>query len=113
MQISVRAVGRLTEPAEFDNIILKRSSDGTLVRLKDIGRSELGAESYTTDLRYNGKDAVGMGVTQLPTAQFAPGVPGRGGAELDRLSKQFSAGAQGRARLRHDEASCRNRSARS
>jgi HAE1 family hydrophobic/amphiphilic exporter-1 len=37
-QISVRAVGRLTEPAEFDNIILKRSTDGTLVRLKDVGR---------------------------------------------------------------------------
>src|SRR4029077_19219139 len=54
-QISVRAVGRLTETTEFDNIILKRSADGTLVRLKDIGRSELGAEDYTSDLRYNGK----------------------------------------------------------
>src|SRR5689334_2998384 len=38
-QISVRAVGRLTEPSEFDNIIVKTSQDGTLVRLKDVGRA--------------------------------------------------------------------------
>ena len=46
--------GRLSEPAEFDNIILKRSPDGALVRVKDVGRTELGAESYTTASRYNG-----------------------------------------------------------
>ena len=46
--ISVRAVGRLTDPSEFDNIILKRAADGTLVRLKDVGRTELGAENYAT-----------------------------------------------------------------
>src|SRR5439155_14993484 len=44
------------------------SADGALVRLKDVGRSELGAESYTTDLRYNAHDSVGFGVLQLPTA---------------------------------------------
>ena len=36
-QISVRVVGRLSEPAQFDNIILKSNADGTLVRLKDVG----------------------------------------------------------------------------
>jgi hydrophobic/amphiphilic exporter-1 (mainly G- bacteria), HAE1 family len=90
-EISVRAVGRLSEPSEFDNIILKRAPDGTLVRLKDVGRSELGAEDYTTDLRYKDKQAVGLGVTQLPTAnslQVYSGVS----AELDRLSKQFPPG---------------------
>ena len=50
-QISVRAVGRLSEPAQFDNIILKSNADGTLVRLKDVGHAELGAEDYSTDLR--------------------------------------------------------------
>src|SRR5437763_1754715 len=65
-QISVRAVGRLSEPAEFDNIILKRTPDGTVVRLKDIGRTELGAEDYSTALRYKGVDGVGLGVRQLP-----------------------------------------------
>ena len=41
-QISVRAVGRLSESAQFDNIILKSNADGTLVRLKDVGHAELG-----------------------------------------------------------------------
>src|SRR6266436_8505352 len=50
-QISVRAVGRLTEASEFDNIILKTNSDGTPVRVKDVGHSELGAENYGTLLR--------------------------------------------------------------
>jgi hydrophobic/amphiphilic exporter-1 (mainly G- bacteria), HAE1 family len=67
-QISVRAVGRLIEPSEFDNIILKRGQDGSLVRIKDVGSTELGAETYASRLRFNGYDAVGIGVTQLPTA---------------------------------------------
>ena len=57
-----------TEPSEFENIILKRSADGALVRVKDVGRAELGAESYSTASRYQGRDAVGFGVLQLPTA---------------------------------------------
>src|SRR5579864_6249058 len=49
-QVSVRAVGRLSEPAQFDNIILKTNSDGTLVRLKDVGHAELGSESYANKI---------------------------------------------------------------
>src|SRR5438270_6452999 len=67
-QISVRAVGRLSEPVQFDNIILKTNADGTLVRLKDVGRAELGAENYSSDLQFNGQDAVGVAVTQLSSA---------------------------------------------
>ncbi len=90
-QMSVRAIGRLTDPADFENIIVKRSADGTLVRLKDVGRSELGAENYATDLRYNGHDAVGFGVLQLPTAntlQVYTDVT----AAIERLSKRFPPG---------------------
>lgn len=90
-QISVRAVGRLTEPYEFENIILKRSADGTLVRLKDVGRTDLGAESYTTDLRFNGHDAVGFGVLQLPSANSLD-VFRQVMATIDRLSKRFPPG---------------------
>src|SRR5579863_8763712 len=67
-QVSVRAVGRLSEPSEFDNIVIKTGADGTLVRVKDIGRSELGAEDYGSILRFNGHDAVGVGLSQLPGA---------------------------------------------
>src|SRR6202049_4892671 len=90
-QISVRAVGRLSEPTQFDNIILKTNADGTLVRLKDVGRAELGAETYSSDLQFNGQDAVGMGVTQLSTAN-ALDVDRRAIAELERLSKKFPPG---------------------
>ncbi|HEV2399469.1 MAG TPA: multidrug efflux RND transporter permease subunit [Candidatus Sulfotelmatobacter sp.] len=90
-QVSVRAVGRLSEPAQFDNIILKTNADGTLVRLKDVGRSELGAENYASDLKFNGQNAVGIGVTQLSTAN-ALEVDRRAIAELDRLSKSFPPG---------------------
>ena len=90
-QVSVRAVGRLSEPAQFDNIILKTNSDGTLVRLRDVGRAELGAEDYSSDLKFNGQDAVGIGVTQLSTAN-ALDVDRRAIAELNRLSKSFPPG---------------------
>ncbi|HUD75501.1 MAG TPA: efflux RND transporter permease subunit, partial [Terracidiphilus sp.] len=63
-QIPVRVVGRLTSPAEFDNIIVKNSPNG-LVLLRDIGHSEVGAEDYSTGLKYSGHDAVGIGVEQL------------------------------------------------
>ncbi|HZR26817.1 MAG TPA: multidrug efflux RND transporter permease subunit [Vicinamibacterales bacterium] len=90
-QISVRAAGRLSDPAEFDNIILKRAADGALVRVKDVARTELGSESYGTASRYQARDAVGMGVLQLPTAN-ALQVYRDVSAEMDRLSKRFPPG---------------------
>src|ERR1700747_241873 len=90
-QISVRAVGRLSEAAQFDNIILKTNADGTLVRLRDVGRAELGAEDYSSELAYNGRDAVGLGITQLSNAN-ALEVDRKALAELDRLSKHFPPG---------------------
>jgi len=90
-QISVRAVGRLSEAAQFEDIILKSNADGTLVRLRDVGRAELGAEDYSSDLDYNGRDSVGIAVTQLSTAN-ALDVHQRCVAELDRLSKRFPPG---------------------
>jgi hydrophobic/amphiphilic exporter-1 (mainly G- bacteria), HAE1 family len=90
-QISVRAVGRLSEPSEFDNIILKTSPDGTIVKLKDVGRAELGAEAYGSLLEFNGHDAVGLGITQLSNAN-ALEVDRAALAELERLSKNFPPG---------------------
>ncbi|HEV8076647.1 MAG TPA: multidrug efflux RND transporter permease subunit [Candidatus Acidoferrum sp.] len=90
-QISVRAIGRLSEPKEFENIILKTGTDGTLVRIKDVGRAELGAEDYSSVLRFNGHEAVGIAITQLPGAN-ALDVDREGKAELQRLSKNFPPG---------------------
>jgi hydrophobic/amphiphilic exporter-1 (mainly G- bacteria), HAE1 family len=91
-QLSVRAAGRLHERSEFDNIIVKAGNEA-LVRLADVAKVELGAESYNTVLRFNGRDAVGFGVIALPTAN-ALDVNNAVLAELTRLSKSFPPGLQ-------------------
>src|ERR687895_1353408 len=90
-QLSVRAVGRLREASEFDNIILKSGEGASLVRLKDVGRAELGAETYSSQLRFQGVEAVGFGVIQLPTAN-ALDVERAVSAEMERLAAQFPPG---------------------
>jgi len=92
-QIAVRARGRLVEPEEFGDIVLMRATDGTSIRVKDVGRVELGAENYGNILRFNGKTGVGLGIFQLPTAN-ALDVRDGVYAELERLSKQFPPGMQ-------------------
>ncbi|HTI39329.1 MAG TPA: multidrug efflux RND transporter permease subunit [Vicinamibacterales bacterium] len=90
-QLSVRAIGQLTEPGQFDNIIVKTGANAALVRIKDIGRTELGAETYSSDLRFQGVSGVGFGVIQLPTAN-ALDVYEAVTTELQRLAKQFPPG---------------------
>jgi hydrophobic/amphiphilic exporter-1 (mainly G- bacteria), HAE1 family len=90
-QISVRAVGRLTSPKEFEDIVVKRGDGGTIIRLGDVGRAELGAESYAGNLNYNGYEAIGVGVQQLSNAN-ALDVDKAVRAELQRLSTQFPPG---------------------
>ena len=90
-QISVRAAGRLNDPAQFEDIILKRSPDGGLVRVREVGRTELGAESYSSAARFNGRDAIAFGVLQLPTANSLQ-VYRDVSAEIDRLSRRFPPG---------------------
>ncbi len=90
-QISVRAVGRLSDPKDFERIVVKRTTDGTLVALRDVGRAELGAESYGGSLRYNGNPITGFGVQQLSTAN-AMDVDREVRAELARLSQRFPPG---------------------
>ena len=91
-QIPVRVVGRLTSPAEFDNIIVKSSSNG-LVLLKDVGHSVVGAEDYSTTLKYMGREANGIGVMQLSNAN-ALDVDAKCKAALKELSKSFPPGLE-------------------
>jgi len=90
-QLSVRALGRLKEASEFEDIILKSGDGASLVRLKDVGRAELGAETYSSQLRFQGVEGVGFGVIQLPTAN-ALDVEQSVSAEMERLSAQFPPG---------------------
>ena len=96
-QMAVRVVGRLSEPREFEHIILKSggTTGGGLVLLKDVGHAEVGAEDYNTDLRFNygniGGEAVGIGVQQLSDAN-ALDVDKRCRVVLTELEKSFPPG---------------------
>ena len=90
-QMSVRATGRLIDASEFENIIVRAGAGGALVRLSDVGRAELGAETYSSVLRFQGIEALGFAVVGLPTAN-ALDVREGVGAELERLRQSFPPG---------------------
>ena len=63
---TVQLQGRLTTVQEFENIVLRSTGDGGLVRLKDVGRVELGGETYGIDaMDINGTPSVGIAIYQL------------------------------------------------
>ena len=90
-QLSVRAMGRLSEVSDFERIVLKTNEKGESVLMKDVATVELGAEDYGTRLRFNGRDAVGVAVFQLANAN-ALAVDKNVRAELARLEKGFPPG---------------------
>jgi HAE1 family hydrophobic/amphiphilic exporter-1 len=90
-QIDLRAVGRLTDVSEFEDIVIKSGADGTLVKLKDVGRAELGAENYSTFLRFRGNEGVGIGIFQIPGSN-ALDVAKAVKAEMARLAESFPPG---------------------
>ncbi len=63
---SVRAQGRLQSEQQFGEIVLRANPDGSLVRLRDVARMELGAQDYDIIGRLNGKPAAVMALYQLP-----------------------------------------------
>src|SRR5580658_2419289 len=89
-QVTLRVVGRLSDPGEFEKIILKNTKN-SIVQLKDVGRAEIGAESYDTNLLYSGHEAIGVGVQQLSNAN-ALQVDKAARAALLELSKSFPPG---------------------
>ena len=84
LNATITAQSQLQTPEQFRNIILKTQQDGSIVRLGDVARVEIGAESYAADAYYNGKPAAGFGVNLSSGAnalQTAENVR----ATLDRL----------------------------
>ena len=93
--ISVRAMGRLSEASQFGDVVIKAGRDGAMVRVKDVGRVELGAETYASNLRFIGLEAQGIGVTLLPSANAIDVFKGVM-AEMARLEKNFPPGLEWR-----------------
>ncbi|MGD9017409.1 MAG: efflux RND transporter permease subunit [Desulfobacterales bacterium] len=85
---SIRAQGRLTDPQEFGQIVVRAEEDGSLVRLKDLARIELGAQTYTQAGRLNGKAAAAIAVYQLPGSNAIAAVDGVK-ALMEEVGKTF------------------------
>src|SRR5262249_2391985 len=63
---TVSAPGRLVNPEEFENIIIRQTETGSQIRVKDVGRAELGSQDYNSFGRLDGKPAGTMAVYLLP-----------------------------------------------
>jgi len=89
-QIAVRTLGRLSDPGEFGNIVVKQTANA-VVRFKDIGRVELAAQDYSTISYLDRDPAIGLGIFQQPgtnalaTAQAVK-------VKMDELAKNFPPG---------------------
>lgn len=87
-QYTITTKGRLESVEEFEDIIVRNGPDGSIVRVKDIAKVELGAENYGWFTTLNGKSAITIGIYQLPDAnsvQLAEQVR----QTLERLSQRF------------------------
>jgi len=65
-EIPLQAIGRMRNAEEFEDLVLRVGENGTLVKVRDVGRAELGAENYDLAATYNGVPTAGLGIYQLP-----------------------------------------------
>jgi HAE1 family hydrophobic/amphiphilic exporter-1 len=87
---AVRAQGRLQTPEEFGNIVVRANPDGSMVRVKDIARIELGAQNYSLSGRLNGKPAALVALYQLPGSNAIAAADGAK-KRMKELSEKFPA----------------------
>jgi len=92
-QYTLDLKGRLDDPSEFENIIVKATatSGGQITRIRDIGRAELGAQTYSESFNLDGRPAAGIGISLLPDAN-AIAVADEVKAKMDELAKSFPQG---------------------
>jgi len=88
---TITTKGRLSEPQEFENIMVRANSDGTVLKLKDVARVELGSKDYEFNGRVNGKSATLVGIFLQPGAN-ALATGDRVNAEMARLAERFPQG---------------------
>ncbi|MDQ2632353.1 MAG: efflux RND transporter permease subunit, partial [Pseudomonadota bacterium] len=88
LQYSITALGRLSSTDQFADIILRTSDTGGIVRVRDIARVELGAQTYSSTSQLNGKPAATMAIYQSPGSN-ALGVADAVKAELESLQGRF------------------------
>jgi len=90
-QMNVQTQGRLTTPEQFGNIVLRANPDGSLLRVRDVARVELGAQNQDVEGHLNGQPAVAIGIYLAPGAN-AVQTANLVKANLTRLSQHFPEG---------------------
>jgi multidrug efflux pump len=90
-QINVETLGRLSDPRQFANIIVRTDADGRVTRVRDIGRVELGAQDYNSNSYLDERSAAAMLIYQLPGSN-ALETDGRVKAAMQELAKSFPSG---------------------
>src|SRR5438552_103985 len=90
-QYTLSTLGRLVEPEQFADIILATGAEGEVTHLKDVGRTELGAESQDQSLTLDGRPSVGLAIFQLPGSN-ALDVADRVKARMRELEMRFPRG---------------------
>ena len=103
-QLTVDISGRLSEVSEFENVVVKtgEGAGGQLTRIKDVGRVELGAQTYSQIFTQDGQPAAALGIFQTPGAN-ALQVRQAVGKRMDELAKAFPPGIDIRNSVRHHE----------
>ena len=89
--IPITAQGRLSSAAEFEQIVVRANSDGSIIRLRDVARISLEAASYTTESGINGGNAAVLNINMLPGAN-AMEVAGRIRETMTEISRNFPEG---------------------
>ncbi len=89
--LSVQTLGRLTAPEQFENIVVRAGADGSVVRVRDIARVELGSQDYTVNAYLNNKVATALVIFQRPGSN-ALATAANVRAEMDKLAKDFPPG---------------------
>jgi hydrophobe/amphiphile efflux-1 (HAE1) family protein len=97
VELPLRTKGRLESASEFEQIVVRAEPDGSLLRLRDVARVELGAQNYNGFTRLSGQEAVALGVFQVPDAN-ALDVSRNVRAELARLALRFPSGVDWQVR---------------
>jgi multidrug efflux pump len=92
-QYTVNTLGRLLDPEQFAEIVVKTGERGDITRLADVGRVELGAKSYDVASYLDGQPSITMAIFQLPGAN-ALATAEKIRAEMERLEARFPAGME-------------------
>lgn len=90
-QYQITTLGQLTEADQFADIIVKTQKNGQIVRIRDLGRVEMGAQTYSTTSQFNGGTTASLGVYQLPGSN-AIQVANTIRATMEKLKQNFPAG---------------------